>query len=138
MNTIKLSLAQQQILDILKMQNKALSAYVILDQAKPLGLNAPIQIYRILKKLTDYGLILKLHSLNMYFAYEFKHRQNYPLIAICTECQNVDVIETPNLGSIIHQSITSSQFHSQSHYVELLGQCVSCQNKHSSLQSVLK
>ncbi|WP_130803767.1 Fur family transcriptional regulator [Acinetobacter ihumii] len=138
MNKLKLSLAQQQILDILKMQNKALSAYFILDQAKPLGLNAPIQIYRILKKLTDYGLILKLNSLNLYVAHELKPGQNYPLITICTQCQSVDVIDTPQLGSIMQQALSRKQFNASSHYVELLGQCASCNCKDSSSSFISK
>ena len=46
---MKLTIAQQNILDILKTENKAMSAYELLEKAKPYGFQAPIQIYRILK-----------------------------------------------------------------------------------------
>lgn len=63
---MKLTIAQQNILDILKTENKAMSAYELLEKAKPYGFQAPIQIYRILKKLSEQCLIVKLNTLNMY------------------------------------------------------------------------
>ncbi len=132
MKTIKLKSAQQQILDILIKENKALSAYALLEKAKPFGFHAPMQVYRTLKKLADYGLILKLDCLNMYFAYESKHQ--YQLVTICTECQKTQVVDIPQLCHIIEQSIHPQNFSSKYQHLELLGQCALCRSEHKQIQ----
>lgn len=57
MNELKLSVVQQRVLTILQNEQKAMSAYALLEKAKSFGLQSPVQIYRILK-LSGYGLIL--------------------------------------------------------------------------------
>ena len=127
MTNIRLSSAQQTILKILQTENKAMSAYALLDQAKPFGFHAPMQIYRILKKLMDYGLIVKIDALNMYLAHECHHRQpTYQLLTICTECQKVQWVDLPQLGPVIEQSIQPQHFNAKQQHLELLGQCALC------------
>ena len=133
--TIKLNPAQQQILDILIAENKALSAYALLEKAKPFGFHSPMQVYRILKKLADYGLILKLDSLNMYLANESKQQHQYQLVTICTECQKTQVFDIPQLDHIIEQSIHPQNFSSKYQHLELLGQCALCCSEHKDIQS---
>ena len=94
---MKLTIAQQNILAILKAENKAMSAYELLEKAKPYGFQAPIQIYRILKKLTDQCLIVKLNTLNMYVLNQAELTASYQLFTVCTECQKVQTLAIPQL-----------------------------------------
>lgn len=130
MTKTQLSSAQQTILQILQTENKAMSAYTLLDMAKPFGFHAPMQIYRILNRLMDYGLVVKLDTLNMYLAHECQHQHAYQLLTICTECQKVQCVDLPQLGQVIEQSIHPQHFNSKHQHLELLGQCALCCSQH--------
>ena len=132
MNELKLSVVQQRVLTILQNEQKAMSAYALLEKAKSFGLQSPVQIYRILKKLSGYGLILKLVTLNKYLAYELRKKQSYLLVTICTECQAVQIVDSPQFAHAIEQSIFPQNFNSKHHYLELAGQCALCFSKHNS------
>ena len=47
---MKQAQAQQKLLQILQAEHKAMSAYQLLEKAKPYGFQAPMQIYRVLKQ----------------------------------------------------------------------------------------
>ncbi|EPF88105.1 Fur family transcriptional regulator [Acinetobacter gyllenbergii] len=126
---MKLASAQQKILDILSTENKAMSAYELLEKARPYGFQAPMQIYRILKKLTDQCLILKLNTLNMYASKQAEMSSNYQLITICTECQSVQSITIPQLRSCVETTTKAQKFKPQYPYLEILGRCFSCAAK---------
>ncbi|KAA8731462.1 Fur family transcriptional regulator [Acinetobacter qingfengensis] len=130
MATKQLNYAQQIVLQILQNENKAISAYYLLNQAKPFGFHAPMQIYRILNKLMDYGLVVKLDSLNMYLAHECQHQHAYQLLTICTECQKVQCVDLPQLGQVIQQFIHPQHFNCKHQHLELLGQCALCCSQH--------
>ena len=129
MNELKLSVVQQRVLTILQNEQKAMSAYALLEKAKSFGLQSPVQIYRILKKLSDSGLILRLNTLNKYLAYELKNKQNYLLVTICTECQTVQILDSPQFTQVIEQSLVHQDFSPKHHCLELLGQCALCFSK---------
>ena len=132
MSELKLSIVQHRVLTILQNEQKAMSAYALLEKAKSFGLQSPVQIYRILKKLSDSGLILRLNTLNKYLAYELKNKQPYLLITVCSECQEIQIIDSPDFPHFIQQSISSQNFNSKHHYLELVGQCALCFSKHNS------
>ncbi|OTU19993.1 Fur family transcriptional regulator [Acinetobacter pittii] len=132
MNELKLSTAQLKVLSILQNERKAMSAYALLERAKSFGLQSPVQIYRILNKLSGHGLILKLDTLNKYLAYELKNKKTCLLVTICTDCQTVEIIDSPQLALVIEQSILLQNFDSRNQYVELAGQCALCFSKHNS------
>ncbi|SPL72128.1 Fur family transcriptional regulator [Acinetobacter stercoris] len=120
----KLSKAQQHILDILKNENRPLSAYELLSLAKIYGIRAPMQIYRGLNQLMQYGLILKLTSLNMYLAHQFK--DEYLLFSICSDCKKVQYTALKQLPQAFHQFIVTNQFNPTSYHLEILGRCAGC------------
>lgn len=131
---MKLTIAQQNILAILKAENKAMSAYELLEKAKPYGFQAPIQIYRILKKLTDQCLIVKLNTLNMYVLNQAELTASYQLFTVCTECQRVQTLAIPQLKNCVESSIKAKRFNPKYPYLEVLGQCFSCISKHEAQQ----
>ena len=129
MSELKLSAIQQRVLTILQNEQKAISAYALLEKVKPYGLQSPVQIYRILKKLSGHGLILRLDTLNKYLAYELKNKQNYLFITICTDCHTVQVIDSPKFTQVFEQSLVHQDFSPKHHCLELLGQCALCFSK---------
>ena len=134
----QLTLPQQQVLEILKLEDRAMTAYALLEKVKHLGFHAPTQVYRVLKKLMDYGVILRLDSLNMYVACELTAKSQYQLVTICTVCQKAKVVETPQLAQFIQQSIYYQNFNSKQHHLELLGQCDVCCSKHQDISLTTK
>lgn len=130
MTQIQLNTAQQTILHIMQIEKKAMSAYALLERVKPLGIQAPTQIYRILNKLMQHSLVVKIDTLNMYLAHECRNQQSYQLLTICTECQRVECIELPQLGQLIRKSLHQKHFSSNYQHLELLGQCASCLSRH--------
>lgn len=129
MADIKLSSNQEKILYFLRLENKALSAYSLLDKAKTLDLYAPTQVYRILQKLIDKGLVIKLNTLNRYFAYKISNPQQCYVLTICTECKKVQVVAVSPLGLTLEQIMQYQQFVPKNQFVEILGQCFSCRDK---------
>lgn len=129
---MKLTIAQQNILDILKTENKAMSAYELLEKAKPYSFQAPIQIYRILKKLSEQCLIIKLNTLNMYVLNQAEISSSYQLFTVCTECQRVQRIAILQLKACVKSTIQAKQFNPRYPYLEEVGQCFSCLSKHET------
>lgn len=132
MTNLKLNSNQQVIFDLLKTAQQPLSAYTILEQARPFGFHAPTQVYRVLNKLIGYGLIIKLNTVNMYFAHEtpHAHQQHYHLLTVCTDCTAVQDTCLSDLNQGIQQSLHQQHFVSESPFLELLGQCEQCIHNH--------
>ena len=61
--------------------------------------------------------------------YELKNKQNYLLVTICTECQTVQIIDSPQFTQVIEQSLVHQDFSPKHHCLELLGQCALCFSK---------
>ncbi len=54
---------QSLVLDTLSQSGGPLSAYTILDQLRDHGFRAPLQVYRALDKLVEFGMVHRLESL---------------------------------------------------------------------------
>jgi Fur family zinc uptake transcriptional regulator len=82
---------QTLVFDVLSKAEGPLSAYTILDQLRDDGFRAPLQVYRALEKLLDYGLIHRLESLNAFVACAHPqcHQQGLVAFAICEKCGQV-------------------------------------------------
>ena len=78
---------------------KALSAYEILDEdLRPLGIRAPICVYRGLEKLIAGEVVCRLESRSAYFAATIVGCGTAvrPTFAICRSCRDVEALpETP-------------------------------------------
>jgi Fur family transcriptional regulator, zinc uptake regulator len=129
---MKQAQAQQKLLQILQTENKAMSAYELLEKAKPYGFQAPMQIYRVLKQLCEQKLILKLNTLNLYIAPIVACEQSFQILTVCTQCQHVQSIAIPRFERRIKQSLSTKKFNAKYEYLEVLGQCFSCLSKHEN------
>jgi hypothetical protein len=66
--------AKDQVFGALRSAGVAMSAYENLDVVRPLGISAPIIVYRALKLLIGEGLAYRLESTNAYVAREIPSR----------------------------------------------------------------
>lgn len=82
---------QTLVFDVLSKAEGPLSAYTILDQLRDDGFRAPLQVYRALEKLLDYGMVHRLESLNAFVACAHPQCHEHGLIAfaICEQCGQV-------------------------------------------------
>lgn len=105
-----------------------LTAYSILDDLRDDGFRAPLQVYRALEKLVDYGLVHRLESLNAFVACRHKGCSDHKTaaFAICDECGNV-LEFAPDQAMEHLQSWTKNQkFRLSRATIELRGTCQLC------------
>jgi Fur family zinc uptake transcriptional regulator len=57
---------QSLVMGALSQANGPLSAYTILDELREHGFRAPLQVYRALEKVVEFGLVHRLESLNAF------------------------------------------------------------------------
>lgn len=105
-----------------------LTAYAILDLLRDNGLRAPLQVYRALEKLVEYGMVHRLESLNAFVACSHKDCGDHgtAAFAICEACGNV--IEFSPQEAISHlKDWTGKQgFQLSGMTIELRGKCKDC------------
>ena len=73
MTTQQLTKNQGLVFDVLSHSQGPLSAYTILDKLRDHGFRAPLQVYRALEKLLEFGLVHRLESINAFVACAHPH-----------------------------------------------------------------
>ena len=117
---------QQLIYDYLNEKKTAQSAYDILDAFRVHGFRAPSQVYRILNKLLEYGLIHKVESLNAYIACKQQHDMGQSIIAVCNSCRSVKEMPAPSFVEELKCFDGWEGFTPQELVVEFKGRCSIC------------
>ncbi len=117
---------QQLIYDYLRQKQTAQSAYDILDEFRSHGFRAPSQIYRVLNKLLEYGLVHKVESLNGYIACKQQHEIGKSTVAICNNCGLVKEIPTPDFVDDFENYNGWDGFTPHELAVEVKGRCSLC------------
>lgn len=123
---------QTLVLKALTSSEGPASAYSLLDRLREHGFRAPLQVYRALEKLIEYGLVHRLESLNSFVAcahpHDHVHGQRHGLIAfaICDNCGQVDEF----LDSAVENRLTGwareHSFKLAKTTIELRGTCANC------------
>ena len=92
--TADLTKNQTLVMGALTRSKGPLSAYTILDQLRDNGFRAPLQVYRALDKLVEFGLVHRLESLNAFVACRHPGCDGDDTIAfmICEKCGQVNEI----------------------------------------------
>lgn len=105
-----------------------LSAYTILDNLRDKGFRAPLQVYRALEKLLDYGMVHRLESINAFVACVHPQCHAHGLIAfaICEKCGQVTEFSEPVVEQSVDQWSRQNGFHASKTTLELRGLCASC------------
>ena len=119
---------QSMVMAALLEANGPLSAYAILDLLRSKGLRAPLQVYRALDKLVEYGMVHRLESMNAFVACRHPDGESEAMVAftICESCGEVTEISNEGLDSQLHKLARSAGFDLKKSMVELFGQCDAC------------
>ena len=121
---------QAMVMMALSKASGPLSAYSILDQLRPKGIRAPLQVYRALDKLVDYGMVHKLASMNAFVAcqhpdHEHEH-ESMIAFTICESCGEVTEIANHKFDLQLHKLAGNAKFNLKRSMVELFGKCEAC------------
>lgn len=118
---------QQMVFDALLKARTPLSAYAILERIEGHRIKAPLQVYRALEKLLDYGLVHRLESLNAFIACEHGGRCRQPVaFAICDKCGQVAEFLEPSVERGLERWSKGHAFKAQRVTVEMRGLCETC------------
>lgn len=106
-----------------------LSAYAILHRLRDEGLRAPLQIYRALDKLQEYGLVHRLESKSAFVACTHQHSdvESTATFAICEACGRVTELVDAALDRSLAELSDANGFRLKKAAVELRGLCEDCQ-----------
>jgi len=125
---LRLTPVRERVLEILLESHKALGAYDILDRLKADGLGGqPPVVYRALEFLVEHGFVHKLERLNAFTACNHPDLGHQPMFLICRDCKQVAETPLGRLGRHIDQGAAAMGFEVQSHVVEVMGRCPTCQ-----------
>lgn len=105
-----------------------LTAYAILDELRDDGFRAPLQVYRALDKLVEYGMVHRLESLNAFVACSHKGCSGHgtAAFAICEKCGEVSEF-TPDAAIDSLKAWTDTHGFALSRTtIELRGICENC------------
>ncbi|MEO1750012.1 MAG: Fur family transcriptional regulator [Pseudomonadota bacterium] len=124
----KLTKNQSLVMAALEKADGPLSAYTILDELRTEGLRAPLQIYRALEKLVEFGMAHRLESLNAFVACRHTGCSGHKTIAfmICEKCGHVAEISDTTLAGQLQSLAEQNTFAMNSSIVELRGVCGEC------------
>ena len=119
---------QSLVLGALTAAEGPLSAYTILDRLRDDGFRAPLQVYRALEKLLDFGLVHRLESLNAFVACARPHCHAGGMIAfaICEDCGQVDEFADEVVRERLGAWSSDHGFSMEKSIIEIRGHCASC------------
>lgn len=121
---------QALVFNTLSRAEGPLSAYTILDQLRGDGFRAPLQVYRALEKLLDYGMVHRLESINAFVAcaHPHNHSHNHGMIAfaICEKCGQVSEFSDDVITQRVREWTTQNGFKQTKTTIEIRGVCAAC------------
>ena len=124
------NLTKNQALVLGALTNAAgpLSAYMILDLLRTDGFRAPLQVYRALDKLVEYGMVHRLESLNAFVACQHTNGENQSMVAftICENCGEVTEISNKAFEKSLNKLAVLAGFQLKKSMIELFGRCNLC------------
>ena len=130
---VDLTKNQSLVLNALSNASGPLSAYTILDELRDDGVRAPLQVYRALDKLVEFGLVHRLESLNAFVACQHPscegEKEETVLFTICEACGNVQELVSDGLVNAVKSLANDIDFSLNRSVIELRGICSNCQEQ---------
>lgn len=125
---LQLTKNQALVFKTLSRAENPLSAYSILDVLRDEGFRAPLQVYRALDKLREFGLIHRLESLNAFVACSHPNCESHETMAfaICEKCGGVEEFADSSIQKQLKKWAGTEKFHLQKAIIELRGICTNC------------
>lgn len=124
----KLTKNQKCVFSKLQKAQAPLSAYSLLDELREDGFRAPLQVYRALEKLIEFGIVHRVETLNAFVACNESSCENSQTIAftICDTCGDVTELVDEGLSSSLKKLATAQGFDAMQSTIELRGCCKDC------------
>ena len=130
--TSELNKKQSLVMNLLSEANGPLSAYQILHDLNDHGFRGPTQVYRVLDKLLELGMVHRIESMNSFVAcrQEKCHEKNKEinLFTICKICGSVQELLSNGLKNIVKSLSKDNNFLLKSSVLELNGVCSKCKD----------
>ncbi|MBS8259120.1 transcriptional repressor [Roseibium polysiphoniae] len=119
---------QALVLGALTGSNGPLTAYAILDLLRADGFRAPLQVYRALDKLVDFGMVHRLESLNAFVACRHPGCTSHDsaAFAICEQCGLVTEFTPDKAVDMLKDWAKGEGFQMAKTTIELRGLCRTC------------
>lgn len=124
---LKYTLGREVVLSIVAEQNKALTAYEILDLLKLQQQSAkPTTVYRALEFWMEAGLIHRIDSSNAFVLCEHPGEQHTAQMLICDKCGHVSEVCASNICTALDAQAKQQGFHINKQVIESHGVCNTC------------
>jgi Fur family zinc uptake transcriptional regulator len=124
---VQLTPIRYQVLELIWASHKAVKAYELLEQIKPLQMAAkPPTIYRALEFLSEQGLIHRVESLNAFIGCRCSDAPHEQLLLICKNCQEVEERTAPQVMQVLEREFAEAGFIVHSKAIEIHGLCRQC------------
>ncbi|OAI05691.1 Fur family transcriptional regulator [Methylomonas methanica] len=124
---VQLTPIRHKILELIWNSHKAVKAYDLLDQIRPVNDAAkPSTVYRALDFLLEQGLIHRVESLNAFVGCHCSGTQHDQLLLICTACHTVQERAAPSVLSALSKELGDAGFVPQRKTIEIHGLCKTC------------
>ena len=128
--TAELNKKQYLVMNLLSKAKGPLSAYQILYDLNDHGFRGPTQVYRVLDKLLELGMVHRIESMNSFVAcrQEKCHEKNKEinLFTICKICGSVQELLSNGLKNLVKSLSKDNNFLLRSSVLELNGVCSKC------------
>ncbi len=130
---VQLTPIRYQVLELIWASHKAVKAYELLEQIKPLQMAAkPPTIYRALEFLSEQGLIHRVESLNAFIGCRCSDAPHEQLLLICKNCQEVEERTAPQVMQVLEREFAEAGFIVHSKAIEIHGLCQQCATANES------
>jgi Fur family zinc uptake transcriptional regulator len=124
---VQLTPIRRQVLELIWGSHRAVKAYDLLDQMKPLQQSAkPATVYRALDFLLEQGLIHRVESLNAFIGCSCSERQHEQLLLICVQCHEVEERPGVMVMEAVSKELNLAGFTVHRKAIEIQGICKHC------------
>ncbi|GAA4338342.1 Fur family transcriptional regulator [Pigmentiphaga soli] len=118
---------QAQVLQALSGAAGPVSAYTLLERLRGQGFRAPLQVYRALDKLIEYGMAHRIESMNAFVACAHPdHAHTCAVFAICDHCGRTEEFFDGAVGRRLGGWARDHAFKLDRTSIELRGTCSDC------------
>ena len=123
------SATDDAVLDVLRGAATPMSAYQVLDQLRPQGVQSPPVVYRALERLEKAGQIHRLEALGAYFACCGRDHAKGTVFAVCTACKRVEEWSGEGIDALIGAEADKAGFVVEGRTIEVRGLCAACRGE---------
>jgi Fur family zinc uptake transcriptional regulator len=121
---------RRKTLELIWNSHKAIKAYDLLDQLRPINDAAkPSTVYRALDFLLEQGLIHRVESLNAFVGCHCSGIQHDQLLLICSVCHDIEEREANPVLAALATELQQAGFIPQRKTLEIHGLCQNCSDK---------